>query len=77
LFATGDHQTKNARYFERAGGVVVVPEHDVGRAPEVVRSLLDDPRRLGDMAKAMRRVARPDAAAEIAEELIRLARPGA
>src|SRR5919201_414772 len=73
LFATGDHQTKNARYFERAGAAVVVPEQDAGRAPEVVRSLLDDPRRLGDMAQAMLRAARPDAADEIAEELIALA----
>ena len=38
LFATGDHQTKNAAYFARAGGAVVVPETDAGRAPEVVRS---------------------------------------
>jgi len=75
LFATADHQTKNARYFERGGGAVVVPESEIGRAPEVVRSLLDDPRRLGDMAVAMRRLARPDAADEIAEELIALATP--
>jgi UDP-N-acetylglucosamine--N-acetylmuramyl-(pentapeptide) pyrophosphoryl-undecaprenol N-acetylglucosamine transferase len=73
LFATGDHQTKNAAYFERAGGAVVVPEPDAGRAPEVVRSLVDDPRRLGDMAAAMRRVAKPNAAEEIAEELVALA----
>jgi UDP-N-acetylglucosamine--N-acetylmuramyl-(pentapeptide) pyrophosphoryl-undecaprenol N-acetylglucosamine transferase len=73
LFATADHQTKNAAYFERAGGAVVVPETDAGSAPEVIRSLLDDPRRLGDMAAAMRRVAKPHAADEIAEELIALA----
>jgi UDP-N-acetylglucosamine--N-acetylmuramyl-(pentapeptide) pyrophosphoryl-undecaprenol N-acetylglucosamine transferase len=73
LFATGDHQTKNAAYFERAGGAVVVPETDAGSAPEVVRSLLDDPRRLGDMASAMHRVAKPHAADEIAEELVALA----
>jgi UDP-N-acetylglucosamine--N-acetylmuramyl-(pentapeptide) pyrophosphoryl-undecaprenol N-acetylglucosamine transferase len=73
LFATADHQTKNARYFERGGGAVVVPEAEIGRAPDVVRSLLDDPRRLGDMAAAMLRLARPDAADEIAEELIGLA----
>jgi UDP-N-acetylglucosamine--N-acetylmuramyl-(pentapeptide) pyrophosphoryl-undecaprenol N-acetylglucosamine transferase len=72
VFATGDHQTKNARYFERRGGAVVVSEAEVGRVPEVIRSLLDDPRRLGDMSQAMRRVARPDAAEEIAEELIAL-----
>jgi UDP-N-acetylglucosamine--N-acetylmuramyl-(pentapeptide) pyrophosphoryl-undecaprenol N-acetylglucosamine transferase len=73
LFATADHQSKNAEYFEHGGGVVVVPEGEAGRAPEVVRSLLDNPRRLGDMASAMRRLARPDAADEIAEELIALA----
>jgi len=72
-FATGDHQTKNARYFERGGGVVVVPESEAGRAPELIRSLLDDSRRLAEMSKAMRALARPDAADEIAEELIGLA----
>jgi UDP-N-acetylglucosamine--N-acetylmuramyl-(pentapeptide) pyrophosphoryl-undecaprenol N-acetylglucosamine transferase len=73
LFATGDHQTKNARYFEEAGAAVVIPEAEARRAPEVIRSLLDDPRRLGDLARAMREIARPDAADEIAEELIGLA----
>jgi UDP-N-acetylglucosamine--N-acetylmuramyl-(pentapeptide) pyrophosphoryl-undecaprenol N-acetylglucosamine transferase len=72
-FATGDHQLKNARYFEQAGAAVVVPEDEAERAPGVVRSLLDDPNRLGDMAEAMLRVARPDAADEIAEELLALA----
>jgi UDP-N-acetylglucosamine--N-acetylmuramyl-(pentapeptide) pyrophosphoryl-undecaprenol N-acetylglucosamine transferase len=73
LFATGDHQEKNASYFEQAGGVVVVPETEVGRAPDLIRSLLDDPHRLEEMANAMTRLARPDAADEIAEELIALA----
>jgi UDP-N-acetylglucosamine--N-acetylmuramyl-(pentapeptide) pyrophosphoryl-undecaprenol N-acetylglucosamine transferase len=73
LFATGDHQTKNARYFEQGGGAVVVPEADAGRAPGVIRSLLADPTRLAEMSAAMTRLARPDAADEIAEELIALA----
>jgi UDP-N-acetylglucosamine--N-acetylmuramyl-(pentapeptide) pyrophosphoryl-undecaprenol N-acetylglucosamine transferase len=73
LFATGDHQTKNARFFERGGGAVVVPEGEVGRAPELIRSLLDDPRRLAEMSEAMLRLARPKAADEIAEELIAIA----
>ena len=74
LFATGDHQTKNARYFERGGGAIVVSEGEAGRVPELIRSLLDDPRRLADMSRAMLRLARPDAADEIAEELVALAR---
>ena len=73
VFATGDHQTKNARYFERAGAAVVIPENDVEHAPDVIRSLLADPARLEQMSRAMQSVARPDAADEIAEELIVLA----
>jgi UDP-N-acetylglucosamine--N-acetylmuramyl-(pentapeptide) pyrophosphoryl-undecaprenol N-acetylglucosamine transferase len=72
-FATADHQAKNARFFEQAGGAVVVPEAQLGRVPELVRSLLDDPARLEQMGAAMGRVARPNAADEIAGELIALA----
>jgi UDP-N-acetylglucosamine--N-acetylmuramyl-(pentapeptide) pyrophosphoryl-undecaprenol N-acetylglucosamine transferase len=72
-FATGDHQTKNARYFEAAGGAIVVPEAELSRAADVVRSLLDDPERLASMGAAMRGVAQPDAAETIAEELMVLA----
>ena len=75
-FATADHQTKNARYFERAGGAVTVPESDLGHVPELARSLLGDPARLEQMGAAMGRLARPDAADEIAEELIALAAAG-
>ena len=39
---TADHQTKNARYFEQGGGAVVVPEPEIERAAEVIRSLLAD-----------------------------------
>jgi UDP-N-acetylglucosamine--N-acetylmuramyl-(pentapeptide) pyrophosphoryl-undecaprenol N-acetylglucosamine transferase len=73
LFATADHQTKNARYFARGGGAIVVPESEAGSAPELIRSLLDDPRRLADMSKAMLQLARPTAAEEVAEELLELA----
>lgn len=72
-FATADHQTKNARYFERAGGAVCVPESELGRVPDLLRSLLGDERRLTEMAAAMVRAAKPKAADEIAEELIALA----
>jgi UDP-N-acetylglucosamine--N-acetylmuramyl-(pentapeptide) pyrophosphoryl-undecaprenol N-acetylglucosamine transferase len=71
---TADHQTKNARFFERAGGAVVVPETELaahGRA--VVEGLLGDEARRRELADAIRRAARPEAAEEIAEELIALA----
>jgi len=70
---TADHQTKNARYFATGGGSVVVPESELSGVPALVRSLLDDPARLAGMGEAMLRAARPDAADEIAEELLALA----
>jgi UDP-N-acetylglucosamine--N-acetylmuramyl-(pentapeptide) pyrophosphoryl-undecaprenol N-acetylglucosamine transferase len=73
---TADHQTKNARYFEQGGGAAVVPEPEIERAPEVIRSLLADERKRTEMAQAMHALARPDAADVIAEELIALARAG-
>jgi UDP-N-acetylglucosamine--N-acetylmuramyl-(pentapeptide) pyrophosphoryl-undecaprenol N-acetylglucosamine transferase len=73
-FATGDHQTANARHFAAGGGAIVVPEAELGRVPELVRSLLDDPPRRAAMSEAMRALARPDAAELIAEEVVALAR---
>jgi UDP-N-acetylglucosamine--N-acetylmuramyl-(pentapeptide) pyrophosphoryl-undecaprenol N-acetylglucosamine transferase len=72
-FATADHQTKNAHYFQAAGGAILIPESELGSVPETVRSLVDDPPRLKEMSAAMRRVAKPDAAETIAEELMALA----
>ena len=72
--ATGDHQTLNGRHFERGGGAVVVPEAELDRVPALVDELLAEPGRLGAMRESMLALARPDAADEIAEELIALAR---
>jgi UDP-N-acetylglucosamine--N-acetylmuramyl-(pentapeptide) pyrophosphoryl-undecaprenol N-acetylglucosamine transferase len=71
--ATADHQTKNARYFEEGWGAVVVPEEQLDMRRQVTE-LLADPERLETMGKAMRSLARPEAADVIAEELIALAR---
>jgi UDP-N-acetylglucosamine--N-acetylmuramyl-(pentapeptide) pyrophosphoryl-undecaprenol N-acetylglucosamine transferase len=71
-FATGDHQAKNAAFFEAAGGVIVVAENGLGRVPDLARSLLGDPDRLTEMGAAMLRLAKPDAAEVIAKELIAL-----
>jgi UDP-N-acetylglucosamine--N-acetylmuramyl-(pentapeptide) pyrophosphoryl-undecaprenol N-acetylglucosamine transferase len=71
--ATGDHQALNASYFERGGGAVVVADADVAHVPTLVDELLAEPERLDAMRAAMLRLARPDAAEEIAEELIALA----
>jgi UDP-N-acetylglucosamine:LPS N-acetylglucosamine transferase len=52
----------------------MVRELDLDDVPELVRTLLDDPARLAAMSEAMLRAARPNAAAEIADELLALAR---
>ena len=69
--ATADHQTANARFFERGGGAVVVPEPELDLRRQV--GALLDPVRLGGMGQAMRRLARPDAADVVAEEVVALA----
>ena len=74
--ATADHQTLNARHFERGRGAIVVPDGDVERVPAVVDELLGDPARLARMRDAMLALARPDAADVIAEELVAMARGG-
>ena len=58
----------------RAGGAIMVRELDLDDVPELVRSLLDDHARLERMSRAMLAAARPDAAAEIADELVAMAR---
>jgi UDP-N-acetylglucosamine--N-acetylmuramyl-(pentapeptide) pyrophosphoryl-undecaprenol N-acetylglucosamine transferase len=73
--ATADHQTKNARYMERAGAAVVVPDHELDgpRLAREVAALLGAPKRLSEMGNAARAAARPDAAERIAAEVLALA----
>ena len=72
-YATADHQTLNAKHFERGGGAVVVPDADVDRVPALVAELLADRARLAAMRGAMLALARPDAADDVADELVALA----
>ncbi|MBA3348045.1 MAG: UDP-N-acetylglucosamine--N-acetylmuramyl-(pentapeptide) pyrophosphoryl-undecaprenol N-acetylglucosamine transferase, partial [Actinobacteria bacterium] len=71
---TADHQTLNARHFERGSGAIVVPEPQLPRVATIVEELLSSPERLASMRTAMLAMARPHAADEIAEELMALAR---
>ena len=65
--ATADHQAKNARFFEEAGGAVAVDESELDRVPRLLEGLLADSARRGRMREAMQKVARPGAADEIAQ----------
>ncbi|MEM9465855.1 MAG: undecaprenyldiphospho-muramoylpentapeptide beta-N-acetylglucosaminyltransferase [Actinomycetota bacterium] len=75
-WATGDHQTANARALVDAGAAVLVPdaELDADRLVAEVGRLLDDPDRRAEMAAAAGRFARPDAAAAVVELVLAHAR---
>jgi UDP-N-acetylglucosamine--N-acetylmuramyl-(pentapeptide) pyrophosphoryl-undecaprenol N-acetylglucosamine transferase len=74
--ASGDHQTTNARWMEDAGAAVVIPDVELTgtRLARCVAELAADRQRLGQMSAASRRLARPDAAADIAREVRAVAR---
>jgi UDP-N-acetylglucosamine--N-acetylmuramyl-(pentapeptide) pyrophosphoryl-undecaprenol N-acetylglucosamine transferase len=75
-YATADHQTTNARFMERAGAAVVIPDSELtaARLAHEVGRLLADPSRLAAMARASAALARPHAAQDIAHELLAAAR---
>ena len=70
--ATADHQTGNARWMERAGAAVVVPDAELTaeRLRSEVDTLLLDDARLRAMSEASRSLARPDAADAIARQVL-------
>ena len=74
--ASADHQTENARWMADAGAAIVIPDGELSglRMAEEVASLLADRARLTEMAAASRRLARPEAAREVARELLQAAR---
>ncbi len=76
--ATGDHQTLNAAWMAEAGAALVLSDSDLdpSRLTAVVEGLLSDDARLAKMSAASRALARPDAAARIAEELLAAASEG-
>ncbi len=77
-YATADHQTANARFMESAGAAIVIPDSELTapRLAQEVGHLLADPGRLAAMARASASVARPDAANDIAHEILAAVAPG-
>jgi UDP-N-acetylglucosamine--N-acetylmuramyl-(pentapeptide) pyrophosphoryl-undecaprenol N-acetylglucosamine transferase len=73
--ASGDHQTANARWMADAGAAIVVPDRELNaqRLAREVAELLADRGRLERMALASKGLARPEAAKEIAHELMEAA----
>jgi UDP-N-acetylglucosamine--N-acetylmuramyl-(pentapeptide) pyrophosphoryl-undecaprenol N-acetylglucosamine transferase len=73
--ASADHQSTNAGWMSEAGAAIVVrdAELNASRLGREVAQLLANPARLSAMASASRRLARPDAARDIAAELLEAA----
>jgi len=74
--ATADHQAANARFMVEAGAAVVIDDGELTGASlaQVVGGLLADHSRLAAMARASAGLARPDAAREIAGEVLAAAK---
>jgi UDP-N-acetylglucosamine--N-acetylmuramyl-(pentapeptide) pyrophosphoryl-undecaprenol N-acetylglucosamine transferase len=76
--ATGDHQTANARWMADGGAAVVIPDAELTAAllSATIAELLADEDRLREMGLAARRLAKPDAAERIADEVLKAASDG-
>ncbi len=73
---TDNHQEKNARVLERAGGakVFLEGEFDAGSLLEEIRALLADREQLEAMSSAMRGLSVPEATDRICDEILSLCR---
>lgn len=72
---TNNHQERNARVLERAGGAKVLLEgaFTAEALYDTVRALLNDPQQLSEMAANMKAAGVPDATERIAETILELA----
>ncbi len=73
--AAGDHQSSNARWMADAGAAIVIPDGELTgpRLGSAVASLLSDSSRLQEMGQAALALARPDAARDVADAVLRAA----
>jgi len=73
--ASADHQTVNARWMSDAGGAIVIDDHALSaeRLSAAVDELFGDEERLAAMAAASLALARPDAAHDVALQLLEAA----
>jgi UDP-N-acetylglucosamine--N-acetylmuramyl-(pentapeptide) pyrophosphoryl-undecaprenol N-acetylglucosamine transferase len=70
--AAADHQAANARWMEEGGAAIAIPDAELtpARLAHEVGELLHDRTRLAAMAHASAALARPDAARDVAAELL-------
>ena len=75
-YASADHQTSNARWMADNGAAIVIADAELtaARLAHTVGELLADPSGLAAMASASASLARPQAASDVAHELLAAAR---
>ncbi|PWT95271.1 MAG: undecaprenyldiphospho-muramoylpentapeptide beta-N-acetylglucosaminyltransferase [Candidatus Melainabacteria bacterium] len=75
-FAAQDHQTFNARYVEAQGGAQVIPQSELTgrRLYEAIVALHNNADKLARMKRQMLSLARPRAAVDLTEQLLRMSR---
>ncbi len=75
-YATADHQSANASFMASAGAAVVIPDSELtpARLANEVGRLLADRGRLAAMGRASAALAKPEAARDIAHEVLSAAR---
>jgi UDP-N-acetylglucosamine--N-acetylmuramyl-(pentapeptide) pyrophosphoryl-undecaprenol N-acetylglucosamine transferase len=73
--ATADHQAANAEWMRAQGAATVIADAELSaeRLAAEVEGLFGDPERLRGMAEAARRIAKPDAARRIADQVLEAA----
>jgi UDP-N-acetylglucosamine--N-acetylmuramyl-(pentapeptide) pyrophosphoryl-undecaprenol N-acetylglucosamine transferase len=71
--STDDHQRKNAEAFAAGGAAVVIEERELATLSDALAALLGDADRRRRMSDAAATLARPDAAARIADRVSELA----
>jgi UDP-N-acetylglucosamine--N-acetylmuramyl-(pentapeptide) pyrophosphoryl-undecaprenol N-acetylglucosamine transferase len=69
----GAHQRLNARHLADNGAAIILNDRDLGSMLALVGGLLHDSARLDEMSQASRRLARPDAARDVARLILELA----
>jgi len=69
VYAAGHNQRDNAQFLAEQGAAVVLENEQLDKLSDVIRELLADESRRRSMAEAMRKLARPNAAKDIARIL--------
>ena len=75
-YAANDHQTENARSIASCGGAFIIPQSNADKhnISNIIKNLIADKDTLKIMGDSAKKLAKPDAAEHIIDELIELSR---